>query len=101
MDQLADVVQQIVLSYAGGGLDLRAYPLANEAQGVYAVAIVDYPVHKRPASFAILVRLENDKVIVEEDLTDRPIVDALVRAGIPRTNIVLAYAGESIPTEQT
>jgi hypothetical protein len=35
-------------------------------------------------------------VITEEDLTDRPLVDALVRAGVPRDKIVLAYAGEPI-----
>jgi hypothetical protein len=36
-------------------------------------------------------------VIVEVDNTDKPLVDALVQQGIPREQIVLAYAGETLP----
>jgi hypothetical protein len=30
-------------------------------------------------------------------MTNKKLVDALVQAGIPRQQIILAYAGESIP----
>jgi hypothetical protein len=33
----------------------------------------------------------------EEDPTDKKLVDALLQRGIPREQIVLAYAGEPIP----
>jgi hypothetical protein len=36
-------------------------------------------------------------VIVEVDNTDKPLVDALVQQGIPREQIVLVYAGETLP----
>lgn len=39
----------------------------------------------------------NNKTIINKDTTDRPLVDELVRAGIPRDQIVLAYAGEKLP----
>ncbi len=44
----------------------------------------------------VLARVVGDYVIVEEDLTDRPLVDRLVAAGIPREKIILAYAGEPL-----
>ena len=37
-----------------------------------------------------------DTIVVECGLNDKPLVDALVQAGVPREQIVLVYAGESI-----
>jgi hypothetical protein len=45
----------------------------------------------------VMAHIEGDVVIIDEDLTDRPLVEALVRAGIPREKIVLAYTGEPLP----
>jgi hypothetical protein len=33
-----------------------------------------------------------DKVIIDEDVTDRPLWEELVRAGVPREKIICAYA---------
>jgi hypothetical protein len=38
-----------------------------------------------------------DRIIIDEDTTDRPLVDALISAGVPREKIVLLYAGEEAP----
>jgi hypothetical protein len=46
---------------------------------------------------SIVVHLRGDTLIIEHDDNDRPLVDALVRAGIPRSKIILAYAGEPVP----
>ena len=53
-----------------------------------------------PASVVVLARIEGDTVIIEEDTTDRPLVDSLVHAGIPRAKIIRAYAGETVPANQ-
>jgi len=95
MATLADVVKKVVFSYATGGLKLRTYALSNEQEGVYAVNVVDWPERHRPAGVVVLARIDGDKVIIEEDLTDRPLVDALVSAGIPRNRIILKYAEEA------
>lgn len=95
MASLATVVKEVVFSYASGGLNLHTYALSNEQEGIYAVNVVDWPERLRPASVVVLARLEGDNVIIEEDLTDRPLVEALVRAGIERERIVLKYAEES------
>jgi hypothetical protein len=43
-----------------------------------------------------MARVVGNKVIIEEDTTDRPLVEALIRCGIPREHIILVYAGETL-----
>jgi hypothetical protein len=92
MDSLNDVVRKVVFSYASDGLNLRTYPLSNDEQHVYAVNVIDWPEQHRPAAVVVLARVEGNQVIIEEDLTDRPLVEALVREGVPREQIILKYA---------
>jgi len=76
----------------------RSYALANTTEQTFAV--VDVPDHyprKFPAGLAVLARIEADVVFIEEDTTDRPLVDELVRAGIPREQIICTYLGETLP----
>jgi hypothetical protein len=96
MDTINQIVRDAVFWYAGGGIDIRLYPLANDEIGVYSVTMVDYPERKRPARVVVQARVEGDRVIIEEDTTDRPLVDRLVAEGIARTKIVLAYLGEPV-----
>jgi hypothetical protein len=95
MASLTDLVKEVVFGYATAGLKLRTFALSNEEQAAYAVIVVDWPERHRPAGVVVLTRVEGDQVIIEEDLTDRPLVEALVNAGIPRERIVLKYAEES------
>ncbi len=92
MASLASIVKEVVFSYASGGLNLRTFALSNEEQGVYGVNVIDWPERHRSAGVIVLARIEGEQVIIEEDLTDRPLVDALVTAGIPREQIVVKYA---------
>jgi hypothetical protein len=41
------------------------------------------------------VPLAADRIIIERDVNDKLLVDALLDAGVARRQIVLAYAGES------
>src|SRR5947209_1237987 len=100
MASLTDVVKEVVFSYATAGLKLRTFALSNEEQAIYGVIVTDWPERHRPAGVVILTRIEGDQVIIEEDLTDRPLVEALVSAGIPREQIVLKYAEESAANRQ-
>lgn len=45
----------------------------------------------------LLARVVNDHVLTDIDPFDRPLWRELVRAGIPREQIVLLYAGELPP----
>lgn len=98
MVSLASIVKEVVFSYASAGLNLRTYALSDDAQGVYAVNVIDWPERHRPAAVVVLARIEGEQVIIEEDLTDRPLVEALVNAGISREKIILKYAEESTAT---
>jgi hypothetical protein len=100
MASLNEIVKQVVFSYATAGLKLRTYALLNEAQGVYAINVIDWPERHRPAGVVVLARVEGEQVIIEEDLTGRPLVEALVNAGVPRERIVLKYAEESAANRQ-
>jgi XisI protein len=94
-----DVVKEVVFSYATAGLKLRTLALSNEEQDIYAVIVINWPERHRPAGVVVLARVEGDQVIIEEDLTDRPLVEALVSAGIPPEQIILRYA-EQAPTNK-
>lgn len=45
----------------------------------------------------MIALLVGDKIIIEEDGTDKPLVDALLQRGVPRDQIILAYRGEQAP----
>jgi hypothetical protein len=101
MAQLAEIVKEAVFWYAGGGLNVKTFALSNEEKGVYAVNVVDSPVRHQPAGVVVLAQIVGDKVIIEEDTTDRPLYVALMERGIPREKIILAYVGEKLPDAET
>ena len=45
----------------------------------------------------LFVRLLGDKIIINEDRNSDPFYEELLEAGIPREQIILAYAGEPVP----
>jgi hypothetical protein len=99
MENLTEIVREEVEKYAGGGRgeNLILFPLRNDQQHVYAVTAIDYPVREAGAEVVVMARVAGDKVVIEEDNTDRYLVDALLQRGIPRDHIILAYDGEPIP----
>ena len=44
-----------------------------------------------------MARIVGNRVVIEEDMTDKKLVDALLQRGILRDQIILAYEGEPIP----
>lgn len=99
MADLAAILQTEVKKYAGSGRghNLRLLPLLDVEHHTYAVNAVQNPRKNTRAGVVVLARLLGDKIIIEEDATDKPLVDALIQQGIPRENIILAYAGEIAP----
>lgn len=97
MDELIQIVRTEVRKYAGSGrgANIRLFPLLDDENHTYAVNAVDYPTRKEVAGVVVMARVMDDKVIIEEDMTDKKLVDALLQRGIPRDQIVLAYAGET------
>jgi hypothetical protein len=65
------------------------------------VIIPDDPIwdkQGRKAYIVVLARMVGDHVVIEEDRTDKPLVDALmINGGVPREKIILVYNGEKLP----
>lgn len=104
MDRLTDstdLILDVIKGYATPVLKGQSHFIRDEKQRIYTVIDVpDYP-PKFPAGIVVLVRLVDDFIMIDEDTTDRPLWQELVRAGIPREQIILGYIGEVLPTNLT
>jgi hypothetical protein len=92
MDTLTTTLQ----SYARAGLNSRTVLTHNPEHTVYT--LVTIPNRTQAAFVSLLVRRQGDWIIIERDQNDHTLVQALQAAGIPRTRIILTYAGEPLPT---
>jgi hypothetical protein len=101
MDNLVKLLKQEVRKYAGGGRghNLLLFPLLDDENHTCAVTSVDYPERDAEdvAGILVLARIAGGKIVIEEDMTDKKLIDALLQQGVPREKIVLAYDGEPIP----
>ena len=99
MDTLKQIVREEVEKYTGGGRGAGAilFALLDDEHHTYAVNAVEYPERSPYGGVVVMARLVGNQVIIEADATDKKLVDALLQRGIPREQIVLAYAGEPIP----
>lgn len=96
MEDLLKIVKEEVRKYGGSGLNVKLFPVLDDEQAYYAVTAVGYPQRKHPMNVVVMARVEGEMIIIEEDRSDKPLVDALLQRGIPRQQIVLAYVGEAV-----
>ena len=101
MDSLSEIrnkVVQEISAYAKPSFNGGDSYLTQSADG-NLISVVDVlPVNGRhQADTGLVVRLAGEYIIIEHDMNNKPLVDALVQAGVPRTQIILAYAGETVP----
>ncbi|MEO8611846.1 MAG: element excision factor XisI family protein [Chloroflexota bacterium] len=95
--ELTAVVQQVVEGYARPTIEGKSYAFSNTERQIFTVVIVpDYP-PKFDSGIMVMARIVGNYVVIDEDTTDRPLWEELVRAGIPRDQIILTYAGEKLP----
>lgn len=94
MDTLRATLEPILQGCAAKPLNGESYLTHDEAHAVYTVISIGHFREKRVVNAGLVVRVVGEQVIIEHDANDHPLVDALLQAGIPRSAIVLAYAGE-------
>lgn len=63
----------------------------DEVTDNYLLVYVGWNKNQRVEQTALHVRLKDDKIWIEADETEEGIAMALVRAGVPRQDIVLAF----------
>ena len=99
MDILKHTLREEITKYAasGRGANILLFAILDDEQGIYAVNAVNYPERENVADVVVLARIVGNMVVIEEDMTDKKLVDALQQRGVLRDQIILAYAGEPIP----
>jgi hypothetical protein len=95
---LCNLTRRQIDLYAGHTHDAVLYTLFDDQQQRYGVVVIPIQEQDRPAWLTVFARVEGDYIIIEEDSAiDSPLHEALMAAGIPRENIILAYKGEVMP----
>jgi len=96
MDRVTNVqaiTSRVIEDYATRSLNSKLYYIHDDTRKIDSVLVVPLKRDIEP-HIMVMTRIEGDQVIIEADTTDRPLDEALVAAGIPRAQIVLAYSGE-------
>jgi hypothetical protein len=97
MDGLTQIVEREVAKYAGEMLNGHAYLTISADRRVFTVVSVGIVRGERITNLSLLARIVGDQVVIEQDDSNKPLAEALQQAGIPRRQIVLAYAGDPVP----
>ncbi len=90
----SDIVKQIISKYAQfkpSHGDIRLDTLFDDVNHRYALMQVGWDGKKRIRGNLIYVTIQQEKVFIEYDGTERGITDELITAGIPSEAIVLAF----------
>lgn len=96
-EQLTIIVKREIERYEGYSFTSQVYSLCDNLQHRYAVVSVPNLPRPYPSRVIVMARVVGDKIFIDEDITDKPLVDALLQNGnVPGDQIVLLYAGERI-----
>lgn len=97
MAELSTTVLAVLEDYAGEALNGYLYLTKSNDDNVFTVTSVAEIRGETVVETGIMVRIVSDKIVIHRDISNKPVVDALVQNGVPREQIILAYAGEAIP----
>lgn len=95
MATLSEVLRQTMAGYAGPALNGWSYLTSSDDQQFFTITSVGQVRDHHIVDTGLVARVAGDRIVIERDINDKPLVDALLQAGVPREQIVLAYAGES------
>ena len=96
MGRLIDTLREVLEGYTGEALNGYSYLTESKDGNAFTVVSVGYLPDKRIVDAGLIVRMLENRIIIERDVNDKPLVDALLQADVPRQQIVLAYAGEPV-----
>ena len=95
MDTLTETLRRAVAGYAGEMLNGYSYLTTNADQTVFVIVGLGYIGDRHFVDTSLVARVERDSIVIECDVNNKPLVDALLEVGVPRSQIILAYAGET------
>jgi hypothetical protein len=98
MDHIAHLLRENVFWYASIGLHIQTFAFADADQSAYSVIMIDTgSMQNYPPLLLVMAHIDGEYVVIDADNTDRPLIDKLVAADIPREKIIKGYAGERLP----
>ena len=97
MDTLKETLIRVLAGYTGKAFNGYSYLTSSSDQQHFVVTSVGYVQGKRVVNTGLVVQCINNKIIIDRDINNKPLVDALLQAGIPRSQIILTYTGEPVP----
>jgi hypothetical protein len=100
MVELKITLRTVMQGYAGNALNGHLYLTSNDDESLFATVSIAYVRGEKIVETGIVAQIEYETIIIERDISNKPLVDSLIQAGVPREKIVLAYAGEMVETTQ-
>ena len=97
MDRLRETLIAVLEGYTGKAFNGYSYLTSSADQRHFVITSVGTVQGKRIINTGLVVQLTGDIIIIDRDINNKPLIDALVQAGIPRQQIILAYLGEPVP----
>jgi XisI protein len=97
VDTLKQILLDTMTGYTGKGLNSSSYLTCDANGDLFATISIGNLQHQHIANSGLIVRLIGEFIVIEQDMNDKILLDALLQAGVPREKIVLAYAGEKLP----
>jgi hypothetical protein len=95
MAELKTTLRQCMESYAGKALNGMLYLMSDAEETIFSITSIAQIRGETVIETGIVARLEGQQIIIERDISNKPLVEALEQAGVPRNQIILAYQGES------
>jgi hypothetical protein len=99
MGALNTTLESVMSAYAKKAFNGFTTLTSNPEKTQFVVISVGNTRSGRVTSTALFARIIGETIIIESDNTNMPLVDGLMDAGLPRAQIILAYAGEAVPEE--
>lgn len=97
MITLAVIIQSVMAEYAKKGVNSESYLTVNEQAQIYSVITFAQWQGKRHVNTTLVARIVDNYVVIELDFNDDLLRDALIQAGVPDEQIILAYDGKHLP----
>ena len=95
--KLMQTLRAEIEKYAGEAINGYSY-LAESKDKCLLTTISIGEYKGRHVAFAdLIVRIIDDKIVIDDDRNSDPFYEALLEAGIPCEKIILAYADEPVP----
>src|SRR5215813_12868301 len=91
------VIREVIGEYASAPVNGYAYLTESDDGKLLSVIDVYQLRGQRYANAGLIVHIAEEHIVVERDMNNKPLVDALLQAGFSRNQIILAYAGEHVP----